>query len=272
MTNYFEDLKIRIVLQHILYDTNKRPFAVECESIEFISYGHIRVKTSLGKDMDLMAPVLFWFEEGEEVEFIYPDDLPAEQNYIDHTYVDFNGPRGKRMLAELNKLYPEGFISPWNPQKIQAHFNELIKLYRDNASANHDYIVAGIEQLVAMICNNEREGQLLEKDQYGMRRLASTLRMAPFDEYDFHSMAKKLNMSMDHFRRLFRQFNGMPPHKYMLQQRMLRAAELLANTPLRIKEIMYSCNFDSEIDFSRTFKKYMGLSPKAYREMNRKTT
>ena len=46
---------------------------------------------------------------------------------------------------------------------------------------------------------------------------------------------------------------------------MIRAAELLAKTDMRIKEIVFTCHFKSLMDFSRSFRKYSGLSPRAYR-------
>ncbi len=48
-------------------------------------------------------------------------------------------------------------------------------------------------------------------------------------------------------------------------QRMLRAADLLRTTNMRIKEIMYACKFDTLMEFSRSFKSYSGMSPRAYR-------
>ena len=74
-----------------------------------------------------------------------------------------------------------------------------------------------------------------------------------------------MNLSMDHFRRLFRERHQLPPHEYLSHQRMIRAAELLAKTDMRIKEIVFTCHFKSLMDFSRSFRKYSGLSPRAYR-------
>ena len=49
-----------------------------------------------------------------------------------------------------------------------------------------------------------------------------------------------------------------------------RAAELLRTTGMRIKEIVFSCRFTSDVEFSRGFKKFSGLSPRAYREQCRR--
>ena len=40
--------------------------------------------------------------------------------------------------------------------------------------------------------------------------------------------------------------------------------ELLLKSDLRIKEIAFSCGFQTTSDFTRAFTKHFGLSPKAY--------
>ena len=96
--------------------------------------------------------------------------------------------------------------------------------------------------------------------------LAEQFRSDPFQKYNFNEIAENLKISPDHFRRIFRQKHKLTPHAYLHHQRMLRAVELLKMKEMRIKDIVFSCNFNSFVDFSRTFKKYTGLSPRQYRE------
>ena len=48
-------------------------------------------------------------------------------------------------------------------------------------------------------------------------------------------------------------------------KQMIRAAELLVMTDMRIKEIVYNCKFSNMMDFSRSFKRHYGMSPRDYR-------
>ena len=48
---------------------------------------------------------------------------------------------------------------------------------------------------------------------------------------------------------------------------MERAHELLANSPMRIKEIAFASGFEDAAYFTRIFQKTMGISPRQYREM-----
>ena len=108
------------------------------------------------------------------------------------------------------------------------------------------------------------------KDPYAVCRTAEKIRRDPFRSYDFHGIAEHNGISYDHFRRLFNEKHQMPPHEYIRNQRLFRAAELLRVTNMRIKEIVFTCGFDSMMEFSRSFKRYSGLSPRAYREKIRR--
>ena len=90
------------------------------------------------------------------------------------------------------------------------------------------------------------------------------------ENFDFAAFAAKKGITLYHFRRLFRQVHLMPPSEFLREQKMIRAAELLRLTSMRIKEIMFNCSFTSEMEFSRSFKRYSGYSPRKYREIHRK--
>lgn len=50
-------------------------------------------------------------------------------------------------------------------------------------------------------------------------------------------------------------------HQYLLNYRLKKAAELLINNELNIKEIAYSCGFEDPNYFSKAFRKKYNLSP-----------
>ena len=79
-------------------------------------------------------------------------------------------------------------------------------------------------------------------------------------------MAAENEITLHHFRLLFRKIHGFSPLEFVRQQKMIRAAELLATSNMRIKEIVYNCKFTNLMDFSRAFKRYSGMSPRDYRK------
>lgn len=56
---------------------------------------------------------------------------------------------------------------------------------------------------------------------------------------------------------------------YMSDMRMQKAAELLRNTNMKVREICYESGYHTQEHFNRTFRKYYHTSPAAYRKNSR---
>ena len=65
---------------------------------------------------------------------------------------------------------------------------------------------------------------------------------------------------------MFKEYTGVSPAQYQLQQKLLRAKELLTSTPLTISEIAYSLHFENAGQFSTFFTKKEGVMPSEFRD------
>ncbi|MDD4515228.1 AraC family transcriptional regulator [Massilibacteroides sp.] len=79
-------------------------------------------------------------------------------------------------------------------------------------------------------------------------------------------VAAQLGLGYSWFRRMFKEYTGVSPNQYLLQQKLLRAKELLTTTQLNVSEIAYQLKFDNTGQFSTFFKKREGLTPSEFRE------
>lgn len=80
-------------------------------------------------------------------------------------------------------------------------------------------------------------------------------------------MAAAAGMSRFHFARVFRALKGSPPLDYFLRRKIRRACELLDGTRQTIYQVADAVGFADPFYFSRAFKKVMGCSPRAYRQI-----
>ena len=263
---YFDDINLKLVV-HRFFNLTEKDFIylTENNSLELIRSGHLQLfRKRDGKMIDLTAPAFFWMKKGEEYQFVSnKQELPGK--YIEHIYFDFDGERSERIISALDEMYPDGMLHPRDPAAVSDSFFRILQLYRIDPKGKLPEIGMLIEKLLFLACDSAQPRIAGQRDAYGLENIAEKLRGEPFLDYDFHKTAAELNLSMDHFRRLFRERHQLPPQEYLSHQRMIRSAELLEKTDMRIKEIVFTCHFKSLMDFSRSFRKYSGLSPRAYR-------
>ncbi|MDF9775706.1 AraC family transcriptional regulator [Pseudomonas baetica] len=78
------------------------------------------------------------------------------------------------------------------------------------------------------------------------------------------ALAAAVNLSPFHFARVFRRATGMPPHTWLMQQRIARARGLLQSGCLPL-EVATQLGFADQSHLSRQFKQVYGVGPGAYR-------
>jgi len=74
-----------------------------------------------------------------------------------------------------------------------------------------------------------------------------------------------VHMSPYHFARLFKQSTGVPPHRFVLEQRIAQASVLLRDAQLSIGEVGRLVGFRTPSHFTMAFRRMTGITPSAYR-------
>jgi len=83
--------------------------------------------------------------------------------------------------------------------------------------------------------------------------------------FDLSAISSRLGIGREHFVRLFSERMGMPPMKYYIRLKIEAARSMLASTNIRIGEISDKLGFNTQFNFSRTFRREAGLSPTEFR-------
>ena len=78
-------------------------------------------------------------------------------------------------------------------------------------------------------------------------------------------IAAEFDLSVSHFSRAFRISTGLPPHQWLLQQRVKAAKQLMTVRDLPLSEIAMSAGFANQSHFTRVFSAVVGVSPGAWR-------
>ncbi len=101
-----------------------------------------------------------------------------------------------------------------------------------------------------------------------MQQAARMIRTSTTTTLNIAELAKSIGFSASHFRKLFREHYGFGPRHMHQQVRCEKACERLLYSSLNISEIAEELGFNSIHNFSRTFRKWMNLSPSEYRSQH----
>jgi AraC family transcriptional regulator len=78
-------------------------------------------------------------------------------------------------------------------------------------------------------------------------------------------MAATVDMSPHYFASLFKQSTGSAPYQYVIQCRIDKAKQLLTRSELTIVEVCHQVGFQNQSHFTKVFREYTTVTPKAYR-------
>jgi AraC family transcriptional regulator len=84
-------------------------------------------------------------------------------------------------------------------------------------------------------------------------------------------LAKRAEVSLAHFSRVFRDATGISPHQYVLAARLDLARKLLTQSTLPISRIAEECGFSSQSHLTASFRAAHSTTPAQYRSHVRKT-
>ena len=79
-------------------------------------------------------------------------------------------------------------------------------------------------------------------------------------------LATLTSMSKSHFSRSFKQSVGIAPYRYLMQQRVERAKQLLKQQAISISDIALECGFANQTHLTKVFRQMTGVTPKAYQK------
>lgn len=89
------------------------------------------------------------------------------------------------------------------------------------------------------------------------------------NEISVEDIAAVCGLNRSYFGKIFKDGIGKSPQEFLLNYRMVKAAELLKLTKLSIGDIGNAVGYTNQLHFSRAFKNVYGISPREWRNQNR---
>lgn len=123
--------------------------------------------------------------------------------------------------------------------------------------------------LFELTVSYERMAQRLGDPQGERERVLEALRArvlaTPRQPVSVDELAAEHSMSRTHFTHHFRARTGLTPARFMTEVRIQQAARMLVETKAPLKAIAAEFGFANENHFGKVFRRFLHLSPAAYR-------
>jgi AraC-like DNA-binding protein len=115
------------------------------------------------------------------------------------------------------------------------------------------------------------EGNFMElnvpPDDFRIQKVLQAIKADP--TVRISDLASQVNLSNSRLSHLFKTQTGLSLIVFLANKRLERAADLLRDTEMRVKEITYSIGYCQEPSFNRAFRKKFDCSPLSYRKQQR---
>ncbi len=155
--------------------------------------------------------------------------------------------------------------------KIESYFTDII-----SESADHILLSGAMKKSLAsalliliLRLYHSREARSADRKEE-CRRIKDYIDKNYTSPITLDSLSEQIYISKYYLSHIFKSQTGTSPIKYLISKRMDKAAQLLTDTDLSIRDIALRVGYDDPVYFSQMFKKMMNASPAAYRSSNKK--
>jgi AraC-like DNA-binding protein len=102
-----------------------------------------------------------------------------------------------------------------------------------------------------------------------LRRVRDFVARRLAEKIELGQLAEIAGLSVCHFSRAFKQSMGLPPHRYLMRERVRAAALLIRTTDRPLVDISLEVGFSDQSHFTRCFSDVMRDTPRDYRRKHR---
>ncbi|SDE68785.1 AraC-type DNA-binding protein [Paenibacillus sp. UNCCL117] len=203
------------------------------------------------------------FDLYDELEITFDLDMVVKEDRVDERFFC-----AWPLQSDGSPLFTRCYRSV--PLDIVRWMEEIRTEFKSKQSGSElacrGYMLLALSALLRLQPSRARTGAASYREQ--LLRLIDELQQHMHLHYSNAAMADRLNISEDHFIRLFKQTFELTPQQYLQHMRHQAAKRMLRETDYKIQHIGKLVGYEDLHNFSHIFKKWQGVSPRAYRSMH----
>ena len=215
---------------------------------------------TLPNPVPITAGTMFMLFPGEWHTY-RPDPATGWKEY----WIGFEGPLAQEIAGKGFFAPEKAVFRPGLHDEIVNLYEEAVQVASGQASGFQQRLMGIVVHLMGMAAFFNRQqvfsqvSDLINRAKILISRECQTLRP--------EGIARKLNMGYSNFRKIFKEYTGFSPARYIQDVRFARIKESLTNSTLPVKQIAYENGFENYDYFFTAFRRITGMTPVAYREL-----
>lgn len=198
--------------------------------------------------------------------YIADPKLPWE-----YVWLEFDGLRAKEII-EIAGLPPDDPVYRAHAKDLGEQMKQEMLYIAEHGNASPFHLIGHLYLFIDYL---SRSSASLRLSQEGRVRDFYIKEALTYIEQNFQNdisvegIAEFCGLNRSYFGRIFKETVGKSPQEFLLNYRMVKAAELLKLTGFSIGDIANAVGYPNQLHFSRAFKNVYGISPREWRIRNR---
>ena len=240
------------------------PDVRDCFHLHVVRSGKGRLKIN-GNEFEIGENQMFLLKDGEEAWYEADKDSPWS-----YCWVTFHGANARMIAEEIgftdgiyclkSGIDAEEFFELVRRMHKRPEMNRVNELYRHGVMM--EFLSLALEAGGNAGLHEEKRNRKPVEDYID--------RAAAFIHYNYRTIevqdvVRFIGFSRSYLSMAFKRSKGVSLQEYLLKVRMQKARELLHTTNMQIQEIGAKVGYEDQLNFSRIFRKYEGVSPSEFR-------
>lgn len=199
------------------------------------------------------------------ISFYYADD----QEPWHYIWLEFDGLKAPSFLLEAGLTIKSPIYTPLSTscKELETQLTFLIDHHDGSPLELIGTLYFILDTLIktSMSKNPQKEGNLQE---FYVREAINYIERNYDKNIGVDDIANWCNLNRSYFGKIFRDTVLVTPRDFLIKYRMHQACDLLKNKNRSIADIAESVGYENAFNFSRAFKKVMGMSPREWKKRN----
>ena len=208
----------------------------------------------------------FMIFPGQINTYIADDKIPWE-----YMWIEFDGLRVKEALSitDFSKNSPVYHPHSKNMrEELTKEMHYIIEHAKESPFHLIGHMYLFLDYLIRSSKISQHESNSKMSDYY-IKEAINYIEQNFQNDISIEEIASVCGINRSYLGKIFKKSIGHPPQEFLMNYRMVKAAELLKLTSLSIADIGSAVGYENQLHFSRAFKKIYDISPREWRKLHK---